>query len=73
MVNEMRIKLSKTDKLCHVTDEFRRRPRRCKKTVLGIGRTISIRANVNSDKFKTLWEEMAFEEIEGEAIGLAHL
>lgn len=72
VMNETRVKLSKTNELRHVTDEFRGRPR-LDQAVLGLRRAVAVRTDVYPNKFETSWEEIARKKIKVELIGLAHL
>ncbi len=54
--DEFAVELCKTDNLCNVPDNFWLRPV-YKKMMFRHGRTISVRTNVNPNKFKTFGKE----------------
>ena len=56
--NESGVKLSKADKLRNIMDEFWSWP--ClKEHVFRLCRPITVRAHVDTNKFKAFWEEVA--------------
>ncbi len=72
VVDVFTIKLSKADKLCNIAHYLRRRPR-LKQLMLGLSRSILFGANIVPNKLKTLGEDEAFLEAQGQTVGYAYL
>jgi hypothetical protein len=62
-MNKSGVELAKANELRHVANELGSRPGK-QKIVFQFGRLIAIGADVNPNKFKTRWKEVAFAKVQ---------
>jgi hypothetical protein len=60
--NELGVELGKADEFCYVSNKFWGWPR-LQKTVFGLCWTVSILAHVNTNKFESCREKVAFAKV----------
>ena len=70
--NELAVELQKTNNFGYILDNFRLWPV-FEKLMLRHGRTISVQANVNPNKFKAFGKDVTFTQAQWQSIGLTYV